>query len=577
MRKWVEIMMACLLAGCASLKEPASNQKVEPKKAQQAAKPVVDVERKTAIDPKILYLLLAAEIAGQRNQYHVALDAYLQAAKQVKDPRIAERAAQIGLYVKDPVRTDEAVNLWLQRDADNLTARKVAALSALRTGKKDKAIEHLNAILKQDPAGFEAILVELGQLMENDGDEAFLFDVLTDMSVQHPDLSSIYFVQALLSGKMGNIDQALEKNQVALRLQPEWKKALILQARLYGRKKDLASARKYLELALAQTPEDAQLRKMLAQVMMDSEAYDDAVELYEQVLDEDPGDPESLFAIALIYLDQKKFDESEKYLDKLLSDPDWKPQADFYLGRIAFEQKQFDTALTRFDQVTQGHFVFDARLAAVTLLLGQKRFEEAEERIDNMAEQFPGHSLRILLLRAELYNGMEEFQKAFDLITEALQSRPDNRELLYTRALLAERLDKMDVLEADLQQILAKNPDDAGALNALGYTLVDRTDRYKEAAVYLEKAIQLEPDSAVITDSYGWLMYKLGRLDEALKYLQKAYDEQPENEIAAHLAEVLWMSGEKEKAREMIEDKLSQDPDDRFLKSFQQRFLQNSE
>ena len=162
-------------------------------------------------------------------------------------------------------------------------------------------------------------------------------------------------------------------------------------------------------------------------------------------------------------------------------------------------------------------------------------------------------------------------------MTDALRSHPDNRELLYTRALVAERINRLDVLEADLLKILAKNPDDAGALNALGYTLVDRTDRYREAEAYLKKAMRLQPDEAVIIDSYGWLQYKLGNTAGALEYLQQAYDKQPENEIAAHLAELLWVTGERKKARRLIGSALKKSPNDRYLLEFNKRFLQSNE
>ncbi len=569
-------MVCALVTGCAGTPDKQLDREAQADVDKEPPSTEAKV-RETSIEPKVLYLLMAAELAGQRNQYDVALDGYLQAAKLVDDPRIAERAAKIGLFLKDGRRTAEAVDLWLAREPDNLTARKLAVLSTMQMGDKEKALDNLNAVLRLDPAGFEATLLEMIKLLSKNGKEAFVYDVLEELAVQHPGQASIFFAQALLASHMRQNEVALEKNAEALSIQPDWNKALILQAQLSGRAGDLVAAREYLERALQQSPDDEQIRKMLAQVLVDSDAYDEAVELYQEVLDDKPDDGESRFAIALIYLQQKKYGQAEKYLLELVNDPAWQMQASLYMGRIEYNRDHYAKALDWFDKVTQGPLVFDAQMSAVSLLLGQKRFNDAAERIAVMEGEHPRQRLRILLVKAEMYNEIGEHSKAFDLLSDALQDHPNDRDLLYTRALVAERMDRLDVLEGDLLKILAKNPDDAGALNALGYTLVDRTDRYREAEVYLHKALQLQPDEAVIIDSYGWLQYKLGDHAEALKLLQRAYDKQPENEITAHLAELLWVTGEQKKARRLIDNALKKSPDDRYLLEFKRRFLQPAE
>jgi tetratricopeptide (TPR) repeat protein len=316
---------------------------------------------------------------------------------------------------------------------------------------------------------------------------------------------------------------------------------------------------------------------MLAQVLMDLKEYDEAIEVYQQVLQEQPDDGESQFAIALIQLQQKQLDSAQQSLEALLHNPAWSAQASFYLGRIEFGEGNYDQAIVWFDKVTQGPYAFDAAMTAVSVLLTQQRFEEAALRIDELEKKYPLKRLRVLMIKSELYNRTREYHKAFDILTEALRDYPDNRDLLYTRALIAEQIDKLDVLEEDLRKILAKKPDDAAALNALGYTLVDRTDRYDEAEKYILQALRLQPDAAVIIDSYGWLQYKQGNMQQAMQYLQKAFDKEPENEIAAHLAEVLWMSGDKKGARRIFEKAFKDSPDDQYLLDFQKRFLLDEE
>ena len=232
-----------------------------------------------------------------------------------------------------------------------------------------------------------------------------------------------------------------------------------------------------------------------------------------------------------------------------------------------------DDGLVWFDKVTGGAFRFDAAIAAISLLIKEHKFDEASSRLRKLRVKNDDQRLRAVLVEAELYNEQKQYSKAFELLSDALQEMPDQKDLLYTRALVAERIDRLDVLELDLKKILAQHPDDVSALNALGYTLADRTPRYLEAQKYLEKALSLEPDEAVIIDSYGWLQYRLKNLDVALDYLQRAYSLQQENEIAAHLIEVLWGLGRKDEARKLFDQVIKIAPNDEYLLDVQKRIL----
>jgi len=573
MKKWIEVAMLFAIAGCSSIPEkPVTKQAVsvkEPVREEVKSK----LAKSTAIDANTLYLLLAAELAGQRRQYRIALDAYLQAAERVKDPRVAERAAKIALFLKDRKKTEQAVSLWLQEDPGNLTARKIALLSALRNTDKEDAVRQLDAYLQADPAGFESVLLEIARVMERDRKVDFLYGVLDELAQKHPQQASIYFVQSLLASKQKRLDAALEKINQAINIQPDWKKALLLRARIVAQKGDLKKTEEYLLQIADKYPDDLKVKKMLAQVYMEEKRYDDAIDVYEEILQDNPGDSESQFALGLIYLQKKELDKAEEAFKKVQHDSVWRFQSSYYLGRIAREKGDYDQALVWFDSITSGPYEFDARLAAISLLLEQKKYQMAEQRVNDLEQAFPGQEIRISLLKAEIYSEKGAPQQAFDVLTEALKQFPDNKDLLYTRALVAEQLDRIDILERDLNKILEKNPNDAAALNALGYTLVDKTERYDEAEKYLKKALELEPDAAVIIDSYGWLKYKQGDLQAALEYLKKAYEKQQENEIAAHLAEVLWVSGQKDEAVRIFEKAFEKAPDDKYLLKFKKHFL----
>lgn len=573
------VIILVFLNGCAGSPEKSSAQEevVKPVKIAEPKEKTQQNEVKTAIDPDVMYMLMAAELAGQRGQYAIALEGYMEAAKRVNDPRFAERAAKIAMYMKDSNKTDEAVSLWLRQDPNNLTARKIAALSALRAGDKQAAVDHLDTVLKSDPAGFEKTVLELASVLQRDGKADFFYQVLDALATRNPDQAVVYFVQSLLALETKNNALAEKKVQQALDIQPDWDKALIFQAQIAVFSGDLNKAKTLLRNASIKYPENDKLKKLLAQVLIKATEYEAAGDVYQGVVSANPKDVESQIALALVHLQLNRDEKAEEIFKQLLGQSEWQNQASFYLGKIEEKRGHTQKALEWFDKVAEGPLVFESAISAVSLLVKDKKFDEADSRLNLLEGQFPKQKLRIMLMRAGLYGQQEQYEKAFKLLTEALVDQPDQKDLLYARALMAERLNKQDVLEADLGKILAKYPDDAEALNALGYSLLASPDRYAEAEKYLQHALQLQPNEAVIMDSFGWLQFKLGRLEQALSYLDRAYAKQQEAEIAAHLAEVLWALGRKEEARKIFSKAIKKAPEDEYLLDFKKRILGGEE
>ena len=571
------VLSLVFLVACATAPEQVSTPKASVKPVELANKPLVkkqQKEDKTSLDPDVLFMLLTAELAGQRGQYDVALEGYLEAAKRVHDPRLTERAAMIALYIKDGNKSNEAVSLWLKQDPNNLSARKIAALSALKAGNKQQAVEQLSALLKNDPAGFEKSLFEIAGALQKEGSVPFIYDVMEALSVKHPGQASVYFIQSLLAADMKNQGLAERKVEQALRLQPNWDKALFLQAQMAVYSEDYKRAEILLRTDALKYPDNQKFKKMLAQVLIKSAKYEEAGEVYKTLFDNDPKDYESQFSLGLVQLQLDHDGKAEDIFKQLLEQAEWRNQASFYLGKIEEKRDNTENALTWFDKVSEGPFQFEAAVTSVSLLAKGRQFDRAEQRLKVLPSKFPKQKPRIVLIQAELYNQQKQYEKAFNYLTGELKNYPGQEELLYSRALIADRMGKLAVMEADLQKILAKSPDNVEALNALGYSLADKTTRYAEAETYLLHALRLKPDEAVILDSYGWLKYKMGNHHVALDYLQRAYDKQPENEIVAHLAEVLWVSGKKDEARKLFEKAIDDAPDDAYLLNFKNKFLQ---
>lgn len=441
-------------------------------------KVVVD-ESETAINPEVMYLILTAETALQREQYAIALEAYLKVSRQVDEVKILEKTAKIAMFLEDLTKTEQAVALWLKKDSENITARRVALTVALSQKNEAAMVEHLGVIFKKNPADFSELLLDIQKSLKSDEDVEFLEQLLDRLVLQYPQQSTIFLSQSILAIRQQNFEKAKQKVAQALILQPKWEKAIKLAAELW-----------------------------------------------------------------------------------------------MYSGKQAFKDKDYAKALLDFKKVKYKKLKFDATMAIISVLFKQNKFNEASVYLDKLLKEHPKERMRILLMQAERQNSQENYQQAFDLLTQTLQEFPVNRKVLYARSLMAEKLDDLVTLEADLNKILQQDPNDAAALNALGYTLVEKTTRYEEAERYLKQALALQPEEAVIIDSYGWLKFKQGDLQAALKYLQQAREKMTgENEITVHLAEVLWDLGQKLEARKLIEDEMKKTPDDSRLLEFKARML----
>jgi len=572
------VLAPIVLNGCASSPEK-QQESVTPAASAPSIKKELPkrTEAKTEIDQDVLFMLMSAEIAGQRGQYELAYEGYIEAAKRVKDPKPAERAAMIAMYLKDAKKLKKSLAIWLKKEPQNLTARKLAVLASLKDGDKQKTQEHLSAMLDSDPAGFESAVLELANALQDEGKLPIVYDALEALSAQKPNQAIIHYLQAIIAMQMKDQGLAERKVEQALKLQPEWDKALAFQAQIAVMSGDFPKAVGFLRNVYLKYPDNQKIGKMLAQLLIKTGDYDEAGKVYQKLVEKDPKDFESSLALALVHMQLDREKDAEEILKRLLDQDEWREQARFYLGKLEEKRDNLKKALNWYDQVREEPFSFEAGIAAVNLLARDKQYDEAGSRLQTMRDSFPKEKTRIILMQAELLNQQKHYQEAYDVLTSALAEQPDSRELLYTRALIAERIGKLDVLESDLKKILAQYPDNAEALNALGYTLLGFPSRLTEAETYLQQALKLQPDEPVILDSYGWLLFKQGKAEKALEYLEQAYAKQKENEIAAHLAEVLWSLGRKDEARKLFDKAFKAAPEDEYLLDFKQRILNGAE
>ncbi len=504
-----------------------------------------------SVKSDILFVLLTAEIAGQRGQYRLALDNYLQVADKIPEPWVAERAARLALYLNDLEKAKKAVELWLSRDPDSLDANKAAVMLYLQGGEKDKAIDRLVHLMNIAGTNKEQLLLEMLRFMDKKVPKPQSLAVMEALSQRFSQSPEVHYAYGLLALRQGKTDLALKHVTKALELRPDWNKVQLMQSHLLAQLGESEKARQSLKALIEKHPENTQLRMVYAQFLLKQQDYKTAEQELGKILRQQPDHPDALYAYALVSLQLNKDKQAEEILHRLLQQPKWRSEAYFYLGRIEAKRGNYKKALQWFEKIKDGDLVFEAEVNSTAALVKLGKKKAALRRLEQLQIQYPEKKRQLYLLQAEILNGQQDYQGAFEVLSRALIEFPDDPDLLYARALLAEKLDRIDIVETDLKKILEKNPDDANALNALGYTLVDRTGRYEEAKSYLERALSLKPEDPAILDSYGWLLYKLKDYAGALQHLQKAYRINPDPEIGAHLGEVFWALGEKNKARQI--------------------------
>lgn len=559
-------LFATILAGCSGFFSTTRGEEgaVESDVTLRKAAPAPESEA--------VYLILSGEFAGQVGQYDASLDNYMKAARLTRNAKVAERATQIALFAKDAPKALEAASLWSQFDPGNPSPKRIAAILNLKQGNIDIGVAQLRALLISRNVDAENSLVELVKMLDTELPKEQALQVMQKLQRALPKMPEVHFAYALLATNKEEYDLALEQTHKALSMHPRWNRVQVLQAQVMTQMGNSAAARDVMRKALQSDPTNDHLRFILAQLLTKTGDFAGAERELNRVLRSDPGNSDARMGLAVVLLESGREDRAKVEFQRLTSDDKWRTQVYFYLGLIDARQGRLREALGWFDRVDSGPNEFDARVNAITALMSLGQWEEARIRLNDLRSHFPNEALRLYLLEGDLLVKRRDFKAAFDLLTKALHEMPGQTELLYSRALVAEQLDRLDILESDLRLVLKKQPDDANALNALGFTLADRNQRLDEAQELLEKALKQKPDDAAILDSWGWLQYRRGQLEEALKFLQRAYKLVDDPEIAAHLGEVLWEIGRKTEARRIWGEASKRAPDHDKLKRVRAKY-----
>lgn len=520
--------------------------------------------REVSIAPDLLYDLIIGELAAQRGRLDLAVDTYLDAARSSQSASIAERATRMALFAGRKDQGREALRLWVEARPNDVEPRQISATLLLVEGHTERAVAELKQIVVRADSpeeGFRHVVALLGKVE----DRAQGLEAMELLAREFPEDAQAYFALGLMALHAEQLEVADTAVREALVRAPAWNKALTLRARILRRQDRGDEALEVMRQLVQSRSQDLDTRLTFARMLVEARRYAEGREQFRLIMTQQPQDSEVLYALALLSLQTEDLDDAEDVLRELIRRGYHDQEAAYFLGQIAEEREQPEDAIDWYANVKQGDYYLPARIRSVVLQARSGELQAARSQLQRLRVQHEGLDVRLYLVEGEILRDADRLKEAMALYDRALEEIPNNTELLYARGLLGERMDRVDLLERDLSAILQHEPDHADALNALGYTLADRTSRYSEAYAYIQRALELKPDNAAIIDSMGWVHYRLGNYSEAERYLRRALEVHHDAEIAAHLSEVLVTVGKRDQAREVLRNALEQDPGNALL------------
>lgn len=515
----------------------------------------------------LYYDILLGEIAGKRGDLDQALRAYLDAASRSDDVRVAERAFGLALYAGHPALGVDAARRWFALAPDDPQARQALVLALVDAGQVNDAVAHLEVVReslagRDRQQGFAALAGLLNQVPN----KRAVYLALAELRARHPEYAAGYYYEAAAALAAGEQALVLPLLDAAIRAEPQWVPAHLLRARALLDRGDIDAARAALAAAVQRFPDDGKLRMDYARVLYTAGEADAALVELERVIGADPLDVEARLAFGAIAIERRQYARAVQVLEPALESGGRDDEVMFELGQAEEGRGDFARAAEWYGRVSSDTRAFAARIRIGGLRLRESGPDAMRAYFDAQRREHPDDARRLYLGEADLLRREDRFGDAMGVLDGALAALPDDTDMLYARALVAERLDRIDQAEADLRRVLQLDPDNAMALNALGYTLADRGGRYAEALPFVERALARTPDDAATLDSMGWILFKIGRAEEGLDYLRRARARSDEPEITAHLVEVLQATGRGEEARTLFERAWRLTPDDRFLR-----------
>jgi tetratricopeptide (TPR) repeat protein len=559
-----------VLQGCQTFKQQEKVASIESTDGERAPVilPFPEPERvKRELDEDLVYSYLVGEIGAHRGELRLSQTHYQHAAILARDAYAAERATRIALHLKDYQAGLAAARRWVELDPNNIAARQLTAVLFLRDGQSEQAGEQLDALVKiADARGSDGFLQAAGAL-SLESDRAGAEQLMQGLAERHPgDVRALYAL-AVLETAHRQFAGAETRLREVIERKPAWEQPRVLLSRVLVAQSERDKALEFLADSVRDNPDSVLLRTSYSRLLVDAGMYPEALEQFRNLYRLKPEDDEIAFGYAMLATQQEHWEEARPLWQELRGRPDRKDEASYYLAQVEEQDGNDELAIGLFRSVGGDELKVDAVMRAAQILARTGRLEEARDALQRARIANPGRATDLYIAETQLVQKYADADEALALYATAISAYPDNPDLLYNRALFVVELGDFAWMERDLLKLLEEDPDHADALNALGYTLADRNERLDEAFAYVARALKLRPDSPAILDSMGWVLYRQGDLAQATSYLRRALQLNQDDEIAAHLGEVLWVSGRHADARAVWREGLEHTPDSDKIRS----------
>ncbi|HSX20305.1 MAG TPA: tetratricopeptide repeat protein [Gammaproteobacteria bacterium] len=511
---------------------------------------------------EILTYLLKADMAAQRNMYDEALDNYLIVAKYTRDPQVAQLATEMAVQTQSATKAMDAADIWASTQSDDLQAQLVAATLFISNDPQKAMVFLNNAFEIKSPDIDQHLIMIMNQLSPTG--QKNLTTIIMKLAEQRKKDPYVQLTAAQISAVQMDIPNASKYVERALQLQGNLTSAIELNAKIIRYKANNDKpALAYLDQQLQKYPSNGELRLFYITALLDNEDTVKAMPQLAILAKDKTYGGEAYLTMGEIYVNDDKIQQASDSIKKALTFSGSADKAKFYLAQIAEYQKDNIAAIKYYEDISEdSEYHTQGFLRAAYLYSLAGNYDDALDILQSAAPTSFDDQKQVLLTEIDILIDAKNVEKALDNCNKVLQIIPEDIDFLYARSVLYGLLDKPKEAERDLRSILVLDPNNANALNALGFTLANQPSRVKEALPFLQKALSQSPENPAFLDSMGWLMFKMGNNQEAITMLDKAYKISGNNEIAAHLGEVLWSSGKKDAAREVWVKALSsaQDP-----------------
>ena len=515
------------------------------------------------ISSESLYDLLVGDVALSRNQFDTALAKYSYQARVTNDQEVIKLTLRIAEHLEYQSTRVEMARLWLEVAPDNTEARRAALDTFMASGNILEALDQ-GAWLYQNRDDLDAFIFVSTAAVVSPKLFTSVIDHLATLSLSDEKKPTIRFIEAIFYQKSNQPIKAETKTREFLALRGSDQRGLLLLAQLLHQQQRKDEAIAVLEEALQDDPSARKLRLQYARFLA-ADSVDKAIIQFNLLQADDPKDQEVNFLLGLLRLSQNKFDLAIPLFQQASNTPSLRANAQYHLGTIAERQNRIVDAINHYTQVQFGRNYIVAASRVSTLLATHRNINEARQYLQRLRFSQPQQAVGLFQVESNLLISMQQPAQALQILSSGLETFPNDPELLYARSMVAEQQDNFALAESDLRILLAQDENNATILNALGYTMALHTDRQQEAYDLIIRAYNLSPNSPSIIDSLGWVLFKLGRIQEALTYLEQAYSIVSDPEIAAHLGEVYWVLGNSERALELWSQTLEQHPNHREI------------